>query len=86
MKKYVCELGMFSSPKITEVECEKETVSSVWIGGRRSAKRSEWKNYFDTWEDAHKALLESANKKLASAKLALDRVKGICENIKCMSR
>lgn len=86
MKKYMCKLGSFLEATIQEIECERETDSSVWIGGRRNAKRSEWSNYFDTWEEAHSSLLEAAERKATSARLALDRANGVMGNIKGMSR
>ena len=50
--------------KIETVEIEKETacfVSYVYRGSLiREAKRSDYTNYFDTWEEAKQFLLENA--------------------------
>ena len=45
---------------INAVEVERETDTSVWVEGSRSAKRSSMDNYFDTWTEAHQFLLERA--------------------------
>jgi len=59
MKKYFAQIQKRWScqAEIKEIEVERETDSSVWINGRRNAKRSDWGNYYDTWQEAHDALL-----------------------------
>ena len=67
IKKFKARPGFFDT--IEEVTVERETESSVWINGRRSAKRSSYDNYFDTWREAHECILLIAKKKLRSAKM-----------------
>jgi hypothetical protein len=47
---------------IDAVECERETESSVFINGRRNLKRSSYDNFYDTWGEAHAALLANAQR------------------------
>ena len=82
MIKYKVRLGRYPQPEIQAVECERETDSSVWVKYafwgdklRRHAKRSDTENYFDTWEEAHAALLDAARRSLANAKHALKLAK-----------
>ena len=60
------------SASIYEVEIERETESSVWIGNRREAKKCEWHTYHDTWGIAHKYLTRKANEKVEAAKTKLE--------------
>ena len=80
MKKY--KTGGWGQDLIEAVEVEKETDKSVWIDGNRSAKRSGYNNYFDSWGEAHLFLLDKAGRKLDSAKFSLQRAQGEYENIK----
>jgi len=86
MKKYKARIHprWDSEAKIREVEIEKETEKSVWINGNRSAKRSEWANYYDTWEDAHKALLFQQESYINNLRKRLEISKGVLGNIKGM--
>jgi len=67
---------------IERIEVERETDASVWIRGRRSAKRSEhWWSYYPTKEDARKALLarqerrtEACEEALRMARSRLDKI------------
>lgn len=52
---------------------------------RREAKRSDWNNYFDTWEEAKQFLLDRAQSKLDSARFRLQEAQGKYENIKCLT-
>ncbi len=61
MIKY--ETGGYGQNLIQRVEVERETNSTVWVDGRRHAKVSTWKNYFDSWGDAKTNLLIEARKK-----------------------
>lgn len=58
MIKY--ETGGYGKKLIERVEVERETNSSVWINGSRSAKESGYKSYFDSWDDAKDHLLKRA--------------------------
>ncbi len=60
------------SDQIVEVVVERETEKSVWINGRKSSKRSNYENFFDTWEDAYAFLLGGARKKVISAERTLE--------------
>lgn len=57
---------------IAVVEVSKETEQSVWVDGRRNAKRSEYYNFFDTWDEAHENLKDRAQRKVVSARRSLD--------------
>ena len=59
MIKYRTNYKDFRGPTIERVEVERESESSVWIKGRRSNKRSDYANYFDTWEEAFNYLQET---------------------------
>ena len=74
----------FGKNLIEEIDVERETDSSVWINGRRSAKNSSWHKYWDSWEEAHAFLLEKAEKSLQSARRSLERAQGEYGNIKGM--
>lgn len=71
--------------KITEVDVVGETAMFVKLhGGRKDAKMSSYKCYFDTWKEAHDHILEEAQIKVDSAKLSLERAKGKYGQIKGM--
>jgi hypothetical protein len=74
MKKYIARIDKRWSCEalITEVEVEKETEHSVWLNGRRQAKRSEYVNYYDSWYDAHHALLSNQLNYIDSIRERLD--------------
>lgn len=71
---------------ITPVECERESEQCVWINSRRIAKRSDYDNYFDTWEEAHAFLLGRAEGALQSARRMLGRAQGTHGNVKGMRK
>ncbi len=78
--KYVTEHDWGVSIKQTEID--KETEKSVWIDGRRNAKRSDWYNYFDTWGEARDFLMGKAEEKLRTARLMLQNAQGYMGNVK----
>ena len=49
---------------IYEVEIERETESSVWINGSRSAKVTSWERYFDSFAEAKAYLTEDKQRKI----------------------
>ena len=53
---------------VSKVEVERESVTCVWIKGMREAKLSEWKGYFNTFQEAKKHLVEYALRRLEKAK------------------
>ena len=73
--------------EIKPVQCTKVTARCVWpveLKGRREARSSDWCSYHDTWADAHAALLAKAERKLAAARLQLERAQGDHGRIKGM--
>lgn len=86
MKKYKVELGSWARARIDEVEIERETEHSVWIGGHRHVKHTSSTNYFNTFEKAHKELMKVAEQKVSSAKYQLDQAKGYLGNVKGLAR
>jgi len=82
MKKYKVCFGIGNvAPVIAKITTDRETLTSVWVGGRRSPKRSSYDNYYDTWEEAHSALIavqgrqiDSLDSKLRYAKKVFDEV------------
>lgn len=74
MKKYRVRLDRRwpGDGKIEEVEVDRETSSSVWINGNRNSKVSEWHTYFDTWEDAQRAMYQNTKQIIAMRKAQYD--------------
>lgn len=72
--------------KIYAVEIERFNDVSVWIEGRRQARVSGWRNYYPTWDDAHKALLVEATNDVDRCRRHLERAKDIFGNIKGMKK
>jgi hypothetical protein len=67
--------------KIDAVEIVRETEKQVVLTGhagrtRRENKNSDWLNWHDTWEDAHKFLIAEAEKKVKKLRLDLERANG----------
>ena len=69
---------------IQKIDVEKETSSSVWIGGRRRAKEGQSERFYDTWLEAWDYLLEEANKDVMLARRRLEMANGKLGNIKGM--
>lgn len=77
--------------RIEPVEVIRETEKMVVIAGHgwnnkecKEAKRSNYQNFFDTWDEAHQFLVISAEnlvaaaeKRLSDCKTNLDKVKGL---------
>lgn len=64
---------------IEEIEATKVTEKSVWLSNGRSAKRSNYANYWDTIEEAkehleakYKRMIEASESKIAKAKADLE--------------
>ena len=85
MIKYRAEFN-----NITPMEVVRETKLFVVLPEnglgreRKEAKRSDWSNYYDTWVEAHAALLLKADEAVTRARLTLERVKGTQGQIKGM--
>jgi hypothetical protein len=82
MIKYRIDFGYHDAyAKIEEVEVERESKSSVWINGRRNAKRSDYHNYFDTWLDAKQAIVNRQESRCASLRRQLEVSNSVLGNI-----
>ena len=83
MYKYKQWLG-----EIRKVEIKRESEHSVWLkGGRREKKRTNYQNYFDTWEEAMDHIIGAAFKKvchyqylLQKAEVELEKAHALEEN------
>ena len=68
--------------KIEAVEVLRETEKTVFLPGRgrrneeREAKRSDYQNWFDSWDDAKAFLVAGAERKVETARMNLERAKG----------
>ena len=77
--------------KIEPVEVVRHTAKFVifpkdefWNKERKEAKRSDWSNYFETWEEAYDYALTKAQAKVDSLRLQLQKANGTLGNIKGM--
>jgi len=84
MKKYVTTTWSTVRAEIKEVEVEKETGASVWIGGRRLAKNTSYEQYHDTWERAHAHLMSKAKYRVESCRHDLELANSALGNVKGM--
>ena len=64
---------------IEVVEPTKVTEKSVWLSNGRSAKRSNYGNYWDTMEEAKEHLKEKYNRIIESAERKIERAKADLE-------
>ena len=60
---------------IEEIEATKVTEKSVWLSNGRSAKRSNYANYWDTIEEAKEYLKEKYNGMINSAEKKIEKAK-----------
>jgi len=80
--KYRARLG-----KIEAIEIERETKTMVFLPeGRRESKRTSFQNWFNSWDEAKKFLIEEAETnvnaaaaRLNSAKFELDKLRDMSE-------
>ena len=84
MLKYMTRWGQFADTKITLVECERESETSVWVNGRRNQKRTTYENYWDTWDQAHAFLLLKAEALAQSCRRELEVANGHLGNVRGM--
>lgn len=68
--------------EIKNVEVEKETASSIWINGRRNAKRSDYHNYFDTFQEAKDFCIAESQKRVDGARHQLNSANDVLGNAK----
>jgi|GEM_PF-1703413 len=79
-------IARYNRLQITMETVERETDNSVWIGGRRVKKQSEWRCYFDTWEQAHAHLLDDAETYVDHCRRELKLANSRLGNVKGMKR
>lgn len=85
MVKY--RTGGYGKPNIEQVEVAGETECFVILPpkpgyrDRREKKRSDYTNYYDSWAEAHAALMGRAANKLNAARLALQSAQGEYGNV-----
>lgn len=89
MKKYVASTWYNS---IDVVEVDRQTDSSVWIKGRMHRRSSDYKIYFDTFDEGKQWLVKRMESKVKSASASLkyeekelEKVKALEENEKISS-
>ena len=80
--------------KIEVVFVLRETAKSVFLpmeksksfpeGERREQKVSDWVEYYNTWNDAHAALLSKAEARINKAQKELNQANELAEKIKGM--
>lgn len=85
------EVNQWGKPKITPVECIKETPRQVWIertyyrGRKDVLRRSKAGTFFDTWKEAHNFLLNQAKNELQGAKITLELKEGVLAFLEAMT-
>ena len=67
------ETGGFGKQLVVPVKVEKSTDKSVWIDGQRRGRRSTWRNYFKTPDEAFNYLTAECEQKIGVCKQQLDR-------------
>lgn len=82
MKKYMACFG-----GIEETEIERETAKQVvFKNGRKVSKRSAWRNYYDTWEEAHDRLMTESKNKIDHTRKQLEIANEQFVNVKGMTK
>lgn len=92
LTKYAVK-GRWKEARIEEVEVLRETEKCVYLPSNRrgveevrEAKTSEWREYYDTWEEAHAVLVLDAETRLSNARRALEIAQGHAGNVRGMRR
>ena len=93
MKKYFVRAFMIN-PCIEEVEPIRETDKSLWFKSTsyreasesRVAKRTDYDNYFDTWEEAHDFIIKKAEMRFERAIKEMENAKRILERAKNLTK
>jgi len=83
-------ISRYGRPEVESVEVERATGKSVWLkrerwGGtkvERYARHSTSEQYFDTWQEAHAALLVRYEERVRSLRVQLDSATGALGNVK----
>ena len=78
MKYYEIQEGDWRT-NITEIEVERETDESIWIAGSRSAKRTQSKCYFPTFESGKQWLISRAKEQIDQDEIRLSKSKKLLE-------
>jgi len=84
--------GGYGKNLIEAIEVEKETEKCVWLKSVNNSKAhkhykiTEYYRYFDTWEDAHDALLDDAERTTQSLQRQLEQVNVRLSNIKGLKK
>ena len=86
--------GRWPEAKIEEVEVLRETAQCIFVstnktksnpnGERKELKMTEWYEYYDTWDAAHAALTDKAERQVTNARLALEIANSFAGNVKGM--
>lgn len=74
----------FGGGRISPVQVDRATESSVWVAGRRRAISTEYVVYAPTWEAAHAWLLSYAETKVAQALRQLELANSCHGHVKGM--
>ena len=82
MIKYRVMIGNSIGTFIQKKEVERETESSIWIDGVRSAKKSMWDNYFDTYDEAKEFLLRASKNRVRTCVRMLEQAEAKRDMIK----
>ncbi len=78
--------------KIEAIEVLRETEKCVYLpdtkyrAEHKELKRSEWTNWFDSWEEAHAFLVAEAEDKVSVARSRVEILKGRLGQIKGMKK
>ena len=70
--------------RIAPVTVDRFTDKSVWINFRKCPRYIDWRSYHETWEEAHKCLLQQAQQEVDSIRNQLERANGNLGRIKGM--
>jgi hypothetical protein len=54
------------------------------LGERRESKLTEFDEYHDSWDLAHKSLTEKAERKILNAQMSLERAREFADKVKAM--
>lgn len=88
---YATHAYIIDDKKITRCEVTKRTPKTItvnysceWTGNWKRTFRLEDGKVFDTWQEAHAALLAAAEQEVAAARLHLQRLNGRLGNVKGM--
>lgn len=87
MTKYKTESSAWrTEAKITAVEIDRESESSVWVKGNRLQKVTQWHHFHDSWEAAQAYLISEAERKVEHMRRSLEVHKSYLGNIKGMKK